>query len=93
MVDQYMLKDHTTDETFNRLRRTPYDDLLQLAKSRGYTYSVLDLYDVTFNKLLVANHWNMDDFVDEYNKHTTGFNKYTISDIRSSNLFVKRPHR
>ena len=96
-----MTQMNNTEETFNRLRRTPYDDVLDTVVHQGYTYSIHDLYDSALNKLLVANHWNMDDFVDEYNYRADIRDRYIISEERIREekedpygrpIYVKRPH-
>lgn len=79
------------DQLFLALKRTPYDQLIVQVKAAGYTTSIYDVKSNELNSILTGNGWNMDDFIDEYNKTASKGNRYRIYNI-TPDMFITRSH-
>lgn len=79
------------DKLFLALKRVPYDHLIKDVVAAGYTHRIDDIYSTELNNILVINGWNMDDFIDEYNKTASRGNRYRVFNI-TSGMFITKPH-
>lgn len=79
------------EELFLKISRAPYNQLIIQVQAAGYTKSIDDIYSTELNNILVSNGWNMDNFIDEYNKTASRGNRYRVFNITSA-MFITKPH-